>query len=124
MPATTDEPEEFSGKLVQLSGSEAAQLFELYLRADQTACNFIEKTMPMEQFAEFLRAVYEDLHDLGTFIVMETPPGTPSWIDDDLLKETVFGFSPRYPKPVSGAAAIEMIERVGRLGDVLQGGAA
>lgn len=124
MPATTDEAEAFSGKLVHLSGAEAAQLVELYLRADQSASTFFEKIMPLEQFGEVLRDVYGDLQDLGTFIAMETPPGTPSWIDDDLLKETVFTLSPRYPKPVSGGAAVEMIERVGRLGDVLQGGAA
>lgn len=101
MSTNPDEVEVSSERIIFLSGAEAARLFELYLRADQAACTFIEKNMPMEQFVEILGTVYEDLYKLGSHLVMEIPTGTPSWIDDELLKETVFTLSPRYPNPVS-----------------------
>ena len=43
-----------------------------------------------------------------------------SWITDELIAETLALFQPRYRGRLTRADAVAMIERVGRLGEVLE----
>lgn len=47
------------------------------------------------------------------------PPGTPSWITVDRVRDTMRVFGPRMPEPVTVDVAIEMLNNVGRLADWL-----
>jgi hypothetical protein len=47
------------------------------------------------------------------------PPGTPSWITMDLVRETVRVWQPYYSTPISLDDAVTILTRVGQLFSVL-----
>ncbi len=47
------------------------------------------------------------------------PPGTPSWITMDLVRETVRVWQPHYSTPLSLDDAVTILTRVGQLFSVL-----
>lgn len=72
-----------------------------------------------QAFSDLTAAMYAD----GVSWQIAIPENTPSWIDEELLVDTVVVMTPRYGKPVLGRDSVALIENVGRLVDVLQGGA-
>ncbi|HPS52069.1 MAG TPA: hypothetical protein PLK08_00815 [Phycisphaerae bacterium] len=49
------------------------------------------------------------------------PPGTPDWITLGLIAETIDTWQPYYPKSLTPADAVEIIQSMGKLMYTLQG---
>ena len=47
------------------------------------------------------------------------PGGSPSWVDPDLIAETIRVWQPYYPQPLTPDAALDILINVGQLYDAL-----
>lgn len=109
------------GPVVVLSESAAAKMVAACVNVVFGASEKPDPDLPLlrQAFLDLNKLMYAD----GVSWQLVVPENTPSWIDEDLLIDTITTMSPRYGKPVLGRDSVALIENVGRLADVLEGGA-